>query len=183
MKKWLKSQIQDEVENIEEVFFRTLLIISLVSSFIILFFDVMLKEEPNLIGLHILFIGIVILTLYFLKKVMFHYVTVVSIGLLDVLFTYRGLFADGYLQITAILLITLGFISSLITRGSGRVFLKAMVAFSLVIVLFREYKQVDPAMLIRQAIPYGVIYLIVAIFSGILKSRYERSSQSKESQD
>jgi signal transduction histidine kinase len=71
----------------------------------------------------------------------------------------------------------MGYISTLITRGYARNFLKIFIAASLIAVLFQKNDQMVFLMLLRQAIPYIIIYLIVTISGGILKSKYERNQQ------
>jgi signal transduction histidine kinase len=92
---------------------------------------------------------------------------------INLILTYRGLMYGEFAHITCALLITIGFISSLITKGISRNFLRILVLGSLLLMLLNDYPEVDMIILFRKAIPYLLTYFIVTISSGILKDRYE----------
>jgi signal transduction histidine kinase len=177
MKAWDKNGTQNNISNIEEIFFRTMLIISLIGSCVTLLFDIVFETQIDgaTLLMNSVFIFVTVLTLFFLSQLPFRYVAILNIIMVNFVVTYRGLFAEGNLQITATLLITLAFIASLITRGVGRDVLKIMIAVSMLLVLSKDYREVESLVLVRQAIPYIVIFLIVTVSSTILKNSYENN--------
>jgi hypothetical protein len=163
-------------ECIEEVFFRTILIISVIGCFIALFLDFLLTNGFSyVLWLNLLLTQVIILMLYSIKKILFQYVAVAGLFAIDVIITYRGVMYPEFHHITYTLLITVGFVCSLITKGTSRKFLKLLVLLSLLLALFKGNPDGQFLFAVRQAVPYIIIYFIVTIASGILKDRYERN--------
>jgi signal transduction histidine kinase len=161
-------------ECVEETFFRTMLIIVIIGSIIALSFDVVLDWGFSFNSiLMVMFIVITSAALIYAKKIHFHIITIISLVCMDVLMTIRGYIDTAYYHQTCIILITIGFLCSITTRGRGRKFLKILIAASLLLILFENGQHLALPVLFRHAVPYCVIFLIVTISSGILKDRYE----------
>ena len=164
----------DLKESIEEVFFRTILIVSVAGCSVALFLDFILANEFNyILWVNLLVTQVIILMLYSIKKIPFQHLTVAGLFAIDLIITYRGAMYPEFYHVTCALIVTIGFICSLITKGKSRKFLKLLVLGSLLLILFRGHQEVQTLVTVRQAVPYIIIYLIVTIASGVLKDRYE----------
>jgi signal transduction histidine kinase len=176
MLSWKNKKSRPGNECVEEVFFRTMLIISLVGSSTALCFDVLMTSSFGYSSwMILLFMQVLILALYAIKKILFKYITFGFLLAMVILITYRGLTYSQYDHVTYALIITLGFICSLTTKGLSRNILKVVVFCSLISMLFKNYGHSDFLLLLRQAVPYVMIYFIVTVSSGVLKDRYERN--------
>jgi signal transduction histidine kinase len=161
-------------ECIEEVFFRTILLIALAGCCIALLIDLCVIDTFNFtVPLNFLLIQIILLSLYCLKRILFHYAAVLSLLLITLLITMRGHMYEDLHYVTIILLITLGFISALVTRGMTGKFLKAFIFISLLTIVFEDYRTTHFIAILRESIPYLISYFIVTVVSGLLKQRYE----------
>lgn len=169
-----KSCVQNEC--IEEVFFRTILIIGVLGCSAALVLDLIMTTGFGYhIWLNALLIQVLILGLYSIKKVLFQHITVTVLLAMVLLFTYRGILFGQYEHVNCPLLITIGFVGSLITKGRSRTCLRIAVFGSMMMLLFRNYEQIGVLILLRQSIPYVIMYFIITISSGVLKDRFERN--------
>ncbi len=176
---WLFSRKSANLsECIEEAFFRTMLVVGIFGCAIGLLIDVLLTESFDYkIWLRMLLIQVLVLALYAMRTFLFKYVATAGLFAVDVLITYRGIVYDEYDAATCALLITLGFICSLITKGRIRSLLKLVVLVSLLLILFKKRTDTDVLVLMQMAIPYLISYFIVTISSGLLKDRYEKNQK------
>jgi signal transduction histidine kinase len=163
-------------ECVEQTFFKTIIIISLFGCVVVTLMEVwMLRKVDTQVHLLILLIEILLLTLYGISRIDLDKITTLAILLMCALFTYRGFITTVFLETTYTLLITIGFISALVSRRKTKVVLISIVLGCLVTLLFKDYRSVDIMILLRKAIPYLLVFFIVTICSGVLKSRYERT--------
>lgn len=174
---WLtKRKSANLNECIEEVFFRTMLIVGLIGCTVSVAFDLLLTPELayivpiNLVGLQIL-----LLALYAIKNEKFHSAALFSLALLCCMIILRGFIYPEFQHATYILLITIGFMCSLVQQGTFGKILQWSILFSFVAFLFKAYKQVSIIFLARQAIPYLMVYFIITVLTGLLKERYAKN--------
>jgi signal transduction histidine kinase len=161
-------------ECIEQAAFKTIIIICLVGCVSVIPLDLLLVKGFNQhIYFNILATELLLVILYALNKIDFAKITTIGLLALAILLTARGLTTNDYNEITYTLLITVGFISSLVSRTKTGVMLKTIVLICLIIALFKDYNTVGMVILLRKGVPYLFIFSIVTICSGILKSKYE----------
>jgi signal transduction histidine kinase len=161
---------------IEQSFFKAIILIALVGCGIVLVFDLFLvKHGSYSVELVSLLIQVLLLTLYSLDKIDFGKITTGVIIAMAIMFTYRGMITDDFNEITCTLLITVGFICSLVSKGVSRNTLKVIILICLVMVLFKGWREQPFLLLFRHAIPYLISFSIVTICSGLLKTKYENN--------
>jgi hypothetical protein len=166
------------IECVEKTFFKTIIVISLVGCFaVILLETLVLKRFDTNLQWVILLLQVLLATLYGLRKMSFTKITTGSMVTMCALCTYRGLVTDDFNEVNYTLLITFGFISSLVLKRRISVTLSGIVLVCLLILLFKNYDVVATGLLVRKAIPYLVVFSIVTVCSGILKGRYERNQE------
>jgi signal transduction histidine kinase len=177
MIQWLlNKKTINQHECIEEVFFKTILVVSISGCAIGVLIDVIITSNfGSHAWLALVFVQVLLLAFYSIKKLNFQIVAVICLVTMDLLLTYRGFEHSEFKDVTSSLLISIGFICSLITRGITRRSLKLVVFVSLVTILFKDYGDVESIILVRKSIPYLIVYFIVTVASGILKDRYERN--------
>jgi hypothetical protein len=172
-----KKNIKSE-KCIEQSFFKAIIILGIIGCVTSCLFDVViLKRTDTSVQVIFLLTQIMLLTLYAINRVNFDVVTTGGILMMGIMFTYRGLVLNEFNEITCTLLITVGFISALVSKPKTGWILKSLLLFALVAVLFKNYNTMSTLTLVRHAIPYIVIYCVVTICSGLLKSRYEANQE------
>jgi signal transduction histidine kinase len=176
MTSWIfGKKSNSQTECIEEVFFRTILVICVLTCAMALLFDFLLAPALGFnTWLTFLFLQVLVLGWYSFKKIRFEFISIPVLGSMDILITYRGLLVPEYYYLTCSLLITIGFLSSIVCIGISRQCLRILVLCSLLLALFQNTRGTDLILSLRLAIPYLMMYSIVTISSGILKDRYER---------
>jgi signal transduction histidine kinase len=162
---------------IEQAFFKTIIIIAVTGCVIAILFDLILvKRTDHNASLMVLLVEILLLTLYGIGKIDFGKITTIGITMMGIVITYRGLVTNDFNEISCTLLITVGFISSLVSKGRVGLILKIAILFCLALILFKQYS-IPTLILARKALPYLIVYCIITICSGLLKSRYELNQQ------
>ncbi len=178
MLSWILNRRSSRNECIEEVFFSTILVIAAVGSCIAMVLELVITPNFNAnIWLGLLLIQTLLLGIFSIRKYKLEYLAVPILGSLALILSYRGLMMPKYHHITCTLLITAGFISSLITRGMSRHFLRTVVLIGLLLLLFKDYEHTSSIILVRLSVPYLITYFIVTISSGVLKDRYEKNQK------
>jgi hypothetical protein len=160
----------------EKTFFKTIVIISLVGCAAVILLDwLVLKRFDTNFHIIILLAQVLLVTLYGLNKMKFSRITTGGIVMMCGLFTFRGFHTTDFNEITYTLLITLGFISSLVLARKSAAILTVIILGCLLALLFKDRGNESMAVLFRKAIPYLTVFCIVTICSGILKSKYEKN--------
>jgi len=174
---WLRKRKAPNLnECIEEVFFRAMLIVGLIGCTIVVLFDLLITNELTyIVPVNIMAIQVFLLSLYAITNLDFHRGAIFSLAMLDLVMTFRGFMYPEFRHVTCTVLITIGFMCALVGEGKVGLVLKWGILVSLVIILFQEYKSVTLISLVRQAIPYLIVYFIITISSGLLKERYARN--------
>jgi len=113
--------------------------------------------------------------LFAVRRINFNHLTSCTLAIMAVLFTYRGLFVPGFEDVTKMILITIGFLAAIVTRGPVNLILKAGVFVCLLVVLPQNADASSVLVAVRLALPYVAMYMIITICSGMLKSRYEQN--------
>jgi signal transduction histidine kinase len=163
-------------EQIEEVFFRAILLIALITCAVSIVFDLLITTNLNyIVPVNILFILILLFGLFAFKRLRFHPLAFFSLTALDVIVFLRGIVYPEFYHITCAFLICIGFMSSLIGHGISGKILQGGVLTSFLAYLVSDFKQLPPTVLIRQALPYLMVYSAIAILTGLLKERYAKN--------
>lgn len=163
-------------EQIEEVFFRAILLIALITCAVSIVFDLLITTNLNyIVPVNILFILILLFGLFAFKRLRFHPLAFFSLTALDVIVFLRGIVYPEFYHITCAFLICIGFMSSLIGHGISGKILQGGVLTSFLAYLVSDFKQLPPTVLIRQALPYLMVYSVIAILTGLLKERYAKN--------
>lgn len=161
-------------ECVEQAFFKVILAIAAFGAGAVMVFDLLLTPRTdNNVQLIFLLMQIALLALYAVDRINFQIVTAGVILMMCILFTYRGLSSEEFNEVTSAQLITVGFIAALVSKQRIGTLLKVVVLACLISVLFKHYGRIPTVILVRQAIPYMILFCIVTICSGLLKSRYE----------
>ena len=163
-------------ECIEEIFFRAMLIVGLIGCTLVVLLDLLVTKNLSYsIPANLATILVLIVSLYGIKRLKFHRAALYGLGLLNMIITVRGFVNPEFHHVTCILLITIGFMCALVSRGNmGKVMQWGILA-SFIAILFKDYKDVAIIILIRAALPFLVVYFIITILSGLLKERYSRN--------
>lgn len=163
-------------EQIEKVFFRAILVIALITCAVSVVFDLIVTTNLTyIVPANILFILILLFGLVVFRKLKFHSVAFSSLIALDVIVFFRGIVYPEFYHITCAFLICIGFISALIGRGIAGKILQGGILTSFLAYLFKDLKLLPIAVIIRQALPYLMVYSIIAILTGLLKERYAKN--------
>jgi hypothetical protein len=163
---------------IEEAFFRSMLVVGIAGCSITLFFDVMItKTFSYIIPINLMFIMTLVGGLYLMNQIAFHRAAIFCLALLDIIITTRGLLFTEFRHISCTVLITIGFVCSMVTQDKYGSMLKFLLLMSLMLLFFKDYKTVPILILIRHAIPYFFVYIIISISSGLLKNRFARNQR------
>jgi signal transduction histidine kinase len=163
---------------IEEAFFRSMLVVGIAGCSITLFFDVMItKTFSYIIPINLMFIMTLVMGLYLMNQIAFHRAAIFCLALLDIIITTRGLLFTEFRHISCTVLITIGFVCSMVTQDKYGSMLKFLLLMSLMLLFFKDYKTVPLLILIRHAIPYFFVYIIISISSGLLKNRFARNQR------
>lgn len=153
-----------------------MLIVGMVGCSIGLFVDLLITSSFDYnIWLRLLLIQVLLTALYALKTFLFKYVSMIVISSMVVLITFRGILFGNYQAVTCTLLITIGLVSSLTTKGAARFFFNLLILASLFLILIRTSEAFELLPMLHNAVPYLISYFIVTISSGALKDRYERN--------
>ncbi len=174
---WLtKKNSANLHECIEEVFFRAMLIVGLIGCTVAVVFDLLLtKNLAYIVPANLLAVEVLLLALYAIRHVRFHQAALVSLALLNGVIALRGFAYPEFHHATCVLLITIGFMSSLVSRGILGKLVQWSIHVSFVASLVKEYKHVSLIVVFRQAIPYLVVYTVITILTSLLKERYARN--------
>jgi len=163
-------------EQIEEVFFRAILIIALITCAVSIVFDLIITTNLTyIVPANISFILVLLFALCAFRRLKFHPVAFFSLTALDVMVFLRGIIYPEFHHVTCNFLICIGFMSALIGRGISGKILQWAILTSFLGYLIRDFKQVPPAVIIRQALPYLMVYSVIAILTGLLKERYAKN--------
>jgi signal transduction histidine kinase len=166
-------------ECVEQSFFKSILVIGLAGGSVAILMDMLvLKRFDTNFQIQLLIAQVLLVALYGINRIDFSRITTGGILMLAALFTYRGLVTTDFTETTYTLLITIGFISALVSRRRASIFLRTIILVCLLVLLFKDYQTVSFALLLRRAIPYLIVFSIVTVCSGILKARYE-SNQAR----
>ena len=174
---WLRAIKRTNPDGpIEEVFFRAILLIALVACLVSVVFDLSVTTTLSyIVPANLVFIVILLFTMCAINKIKYQPVVSFSLVAFTSFVFIRGILYPQFYHVTCTFLICIGFMSALTERGrSGKTMRWAILA-SFVIYLFRDLGQVYPATLVRQALPYIMVYSIIAILTGLLKQRYEKN--------
>ncbi len=162
------------IECIEQSFFKTIIIIGTAGCLLSMVLDLFLLKQSGIgMILGLIMTGIFILILICLRRFDFHKVANYGVLMLCMVVITRGWISDDYNEITCTILITLGFVSALVSRKRTGIFVQTVIFICLMAILFKHYPMVEFILMLRKAIPYVAIYCIVTVCSGLLKSRYE----------
>ena len=163
-------------ECIEEIFFRAMLTVGLVGCTSVVLLDLLVTRNLlYIVPANLTMIAALIVSLYVIKSSKFHVAALCGLALLNMIITVRGFVYPEFHHVTCILLITIGFMCALVSKGSLGKIMQWGILVSFIAILFKDYKQVAMIILVRAAVPYLVIYFVITILSGLLKQRYTRN--------
>lgn len=178
--------MDQKANSINRIFIHTLLIVAMVCSFIVLLVDVRGGFDDK--------VAIIADSGIFLSSVLSYFITrvlkkdtlsvVLFTGTVLALMTYQLLSTWGYyLGISIMVVIVLGYVYSLILKGTIRLVMHGITLFVLVFVLVYQYNYPEhfvitqPMDLMGIAIPYLMVYILVSLTAALLKDRLDESNQ------
>ncbi|HTE30157.1 MAG TPA: hypothetical protein VK666_07270 [Chryseolinea sp.] len=172
------KKIKGEFECIEEVFFRSILIVSLVGCSTGLFLDLVMHTGFDTVNiLHFLFMLVLGSSLYALKRILFRHITATCLLISTALVGYRVIYSSNFIEVTGTILIGLGFICSVTQTRSIRTILHIYILLTLTLTLLKDISENESLTIVRQAIPYFIIFFIVTISSARLKDGYQQNQK------